>query len=546
MVGFARRFFTEINNSAPGFRWIVLVVILSAEALGISVYFDPWLLLENNPDWSAWIVANSAVFLRIGVAFIGGLFVVLGPRLRDLSHDLYRIRNDYWPVWLLAHFLSFGAFIFLSVGVLKTPGDTLHLPLAWFIVWAGLGVITVAFWLFAFAPARFWGRLIRREYVALSVASLAAVAAWAGGVLVQKLWRPLAETTFWFTHLFLDSIYPAIISDAQEGILGTPVFQVQIAPECSGYEGMALVTVFLAGYVWLFRKELRFPQALLLFPLGLFAIYVANVIRLAALILLGTHFSPEVAVSGFHSQAGWIAFTVVAVGVIAVAHRTPFFTASYTQFQVTAKTHLATALLTPFLLMMAAAMIAAAFSADFNSFYPLQVIVTAAALWHFRRGYSSLGWGWSWQAIATGILVFGVWVMLEPASGATGSPVETGLAVLPDWAAAIWIVFRVAGSVITVPLAEELAFRGYLLRKLIARDFENVPLNRFTWFSFLMSSVVFGLLHGRWIAGIIAGMLFALALYRRGQLGDAVIAHMTANALIAAYVLVYAKWALWS
>ena len=58
MVEFARRFFTEINNSAPGFRWIVLVVILSAEALGISVYFDPWLLLENNPDWSAWIVAN--------------------------------------------------------------------------------------------------------------------------------------------------------------------------------------------------------------------------------------------------------------------------------------------------------------------------------------------------------------------------------------------------------------------------------------------------------------------------------------------------------
>jgi CAAX prenyl protease-like protein len=124
--------------------------------------------------------------------------------------------------------------------------------------------------------------------------------------------------------------------------------------------------------------------------------------------------------------------------------------------------------------------------------------------------------------------------------------VEAGLAELPYWAAGIWIFFRVAGSVITVPLAEELAFRGYLIRKLIARDFEHIPLNRFTWLSFLLSSVLFGLLHDRWLAGIIAGMLFALALYRRGQLGDAVVAHVTANALIAAYVLVYAKWALWS
>jgi CAAX prenyl protease-like protein len=126
------------------------------------------------------------------------------------------------------------------------------------------------------------------------------------------------------------------------------------------------------------------------------------------------------------------------------------------------------------------------------------------------------------------------------------SPVEAGLAELPYWAAVIWIFFRVAGSVIAVPLAEELAFRGYLIRKLIDRDFENIPLNRFTWLSFLLSSVLFGLLHDRWLAGIIAGMLFALALYRRGQLGDAVVAHVTANALIAAYVLVYSKWALWS
>ena len=536
---------TKINNYAPGLRRVFLVVVLAAEVLGVTAYFDSGILPENNPAWTDWVFANSAIFLRIGVAFTG-LFIILGPRLRDLSLELQGIEHRLWWAWLLTHLLSFGAFVFLSARLLMISDGSYHLPTAWFFSWVTLGVATVAFWLLAFAPAHFWGRLVRREYIALSVASLAAIAAWAGGLLAQELWRPLAEVTFQLTYRLLDSIYPSLSSEPMELILGTSTFQVHIAPECSGYEGMALVAVFIAVYLWLFRNELRFPQALLIFPLGILAIYLTNVIRLAALVLLGAHFSPEVAVKGFHSTAGWIAFTVVAVGVIALTQRMPFFTGMNTQSPRTSKTHLATALLTPFFLTMAAAMIAATFPSDFNLFYPLQVIVTAAALGYFRRAYSDLGWDLSWQAVAIGVAVFVVWIILEPAADTTSSHVEAGLAELPYWAAGMWIFFRVIGSVITVPIAEELAFRGYLVRKLIARDFENIPLNRFTWFSFLVSSVVFGLLHGRWIAGIIAGMLFALALYRRGQMGDAVIAHMTANALIAAYVLVYAKWALWS
>ena len=522
-----------------------LVLLLAAEALGVSAYFDPGRILESYSNWTGWTIGNAEVFLRIAIAF-SGFLVVLGPRLKNFSLELDSIKHHYWWVWLLTHLLSFGVLIFLSARLLKIPDGSYHLPVAWFIFWLTLGVTTFAFWLLAFAPAHFWGRLIRKGYLLLSLAGLAAIVAWAGGSLAQELWRPLAETTFALTHLLLGSIYPPLTSDAKELILGTSTFQVQIAPVCSGYEGMALVTVFIAVYLWLFRNELRFPQALLVFPLGILAIYLTNVIRLAVLVLIGTHFSPEVAVMGFHSYAGWIAFTVVAVGVIVLTQKMPYFTVIHTQFRVISKTHLATALLMPFFVTLATAMIAAAFSADFNLLYPFQVIVTVAAIWYFRKAYSGLGWESSWHAVAMGAAVFGVWIMLEPVSDASHSPVEAGLAGLPYWAAGIWIFFRFTGSVVAIPIAEELAFRGYLIRNLIARDFENVPLNRFTWLSFLLSSVLFGLLHGRWLAGIIAGMLFAAALYRRGQLGDAVVAHVTANGLIAAYVLVYGKWALWS
>jgi CAAX prenyl protease-like protein len=101
-------------------------------------------------------------------------------------------------------------------------------------------------------------------------------------------------------------------------------------------------------------------------------------------------------------------------------------------------------------------------------------------------------------------------------------------------------------ATVTVPIAEELAFRGFLLRRFISPEFEAVSFRQFSWFALAASSVLFGLLHGeRWIAGLIAGIIFALAVTRRGRFGNAVVAHATANALLAVDVLVFHRWGLW-
>ena len=74
-------------------------------------------------------------------------------------------------------------------------------------------------------------------------------------------------------------------------------------------------------------------------------------------------------------------------------------------------------------------------------------------------------------------------------------------------------------------------------RRLIDPDFEEVSARKFTWFSFLVSSALFGALHGRWLAGALAGMLYAWAVYRRGRIGDAIVAHAVTQlpyALVAA------------
>jgi CAAX prenyl protease-like protein len=194
-------------------------------------------------------------------------------------------------------------------------------------------------------------------------------------------------------------------------------------------------------------------------------------------------------------------------------------------------------------------MVSGALSADFNYLYPVCVVGVAAALVWGRRSYGRWDGSCSWTAPAIGLAVYALWIALEPtgsASWATGRHMPLALQTLPAHWALGWIAFRVVGSVVTVPLAEELAFRGFLIRRMQAADFESVPLGRFSWLSLLGSSLLFGLLHGRWVAGTLAGMLFAFALYRRRRLCDAVVAHATSNALIAAHVLVGGSWNLWA
>jgi CAAX prenyl protease-like protein len=99
--------------------------------------------------------------------------------------------------------------------------------------------------------------------------------------------------------------------------------------------------------------------------------------------------------------------------------------------------------------------------------------------------------------------------------------------------------------VAVVPFAEELAFRGYLTRRFSAADVETVPAGRFSWIGFIVSSVLFGTLHSSWIAGILVGMVYAWAWYRRGSIGDAVLAHAVTNFLLAVMVLAGGQWQLW-
>jgi exosortase E/protease (VPEID-CTERM system) len=522
-----------------------LIVLLVAELVYLTVRFDSQVLDQASSPWLR-LVAWSPQYLRLAITVAVVMLLLKGRRLAsDSSVQGAATSASLRMAWVAVHLAAVLLFSQTSVMVFDPAAASGH-PAFWVGTWFLLGAMGLVAWGLAFAPGRIAFSRAGHGHALVGLALMLGSGAWLSGYLTEALWGPLARFTFGLVGGMLGMIYPQVVSNSEKLILGTPTFKVAIAPECSGYEGIGLLLAFLTIYLWTFRRELRFPGALALLPIGAIAIWAVNALRIFVLIVIGTSGWPGIALGGFHSQAGWLAFNAVALGFVAVLNRGRFFTTP----SVAAAEHdddSTTAYVAPFLVVMASAMVTGAFSAGLDWLYPVRVIAALWVLWVFRKSYSNLGWTMSWRAIAIGCATFAIWIALVPAGPAGGERWPTALQSVPFHWAAAWLVLRVVGYTITVPLVEELAFRGYLTRRLMREDFQHLPVGLFSWSSFVISSLLFGALHGGyWLAGTIAGMTFALALYQRRALGDAVMAHATTNGLIAIYVFATGRWSVWS
>ncbi len=447
---------------------------------------------------------------------------------------------------MLIHLAVFGGFAWLTGVVWEGGVESSPYPGRWAAAWGLMGALDVATLLAAGLPVSFWLPIVRRCWPAFLIGALVGVGSWFMGQYTNALWQPFHRWTFQIVRALLSAILPDLVSDPATFRLGAGTFAITIHPTCSGYEGIGLIWVFVGAYLWHFRHELKFPRALILLPIGTVLIWLVNAARIAALVVIGVKISPGVALGGFHSQGGWLAFLAVSLALFLAARQMPYFRVETDLPEPSDAPNPTVPYLAPLFALIAAMMITGALSSGFDGLYPVRVLVASAVLWRYRAVYLAWRWPMGWEALAVGFGVFVVWIALEPRpTDPLLNPTLDALMSRPAWLATAWVLFRIFGSVCVVPLAEELAFRGFLMRRLIAADFDRVPLGTFTWWSFVTSSVLFGMLHGRVYAGILAGLAYALLVVRHKRLSDAVYAHALTNGLIAFCVLVFDWWTLW-
>jgi len=279
--------------------------------------------------------------------------------------------------------------------------------------------------------------------------------------------------------------------------------------------------------------------------MSLAAIFGLNVLRISALLLIGNAGFPDVAVSGFHSQAGWIAFNVVAGGLVYFSRRSAWLNRNAVVADAVETDNPTAAYLMPLLAILGAGVLSHAMSGSFELFYPLRFVAAGIALYCYRRTILQLDWRFSWRGPVIGALVFLLWLVaarfLSPAA-----EMPSQLQSLGPVGSALWITIRAVASITTVPIAEEIAYRGYLMRRLGNAEFETVPYRSVRWPALLLSALAFGLAHGAfWLPGIVAGIAYGLLLRKTERMGEAVSAHAVSNIFLVICVLGGNMWQFW-
>jgi exosortase E/protease (VPEID-CTERM system) len=496
--------------------------------------------------WTWWVLAPERSVPTAFLIGIAGATLVSWETLRTALRSLVREPSGLSLEWLFIHL---GVVASLLGWITLCRGNQIFPSPYWEIwIWVRLALELLMFvsWVAAVLPPSFWLRWFASSPNAFMAGIAFAFLAKILGHYTETLWWLFQGSTLLAVTAFLRLCGQIAVIGPASNQIRTPTFSAEVSPYCSGLEGLGVMIAFLAFYFWTFRRELRFPQVFLLIPVGLALEWFLNSVRIAVLILLGT-WNQTAVEKNFHSIAGWLFASVVSFALVTASWRIPAFTKLGYEPKDHPLSNPAGVYLVPLLVIIATAMFTKIFYAGFDLLYPLRVFATAGSFYFYRRELAAIRWSASFGVVALGLLVFAMWIALARHNDPSLNAIfAAGLNSLPTWERSAWLSFRVVGAVVTVPIAEELAFRGYLMRKLIADDFESVRLGQFTWVSFLASSILFGALHGEWLAGILAGMGFATALYRRGLLSDAIVTHSVANALLSAYVLTTHNWSLWT
>jgi exosortase E/protease (VPEID-CTERM system) len=522
-------------------RLLVVVVLLAIETLLISGLIQSPALdaltgaAKLTHDIQHWV-------FRFAIAYAGSFAILLylrGGRIASVSAmpDGTRLSIP----WLLVHLALLAPFALLSSMLYR--GGAVPFPVL-SVGWHACG-LAAALALFAgIAPRRVWVNALRQTGALPLYSLLPAAGALLAFQLSQLLWVPAAALTFQLVNLVLRPLIPSLRTDASTLTLITDHFAVQVSEVCSGLEGVGLMLAFCTAWLWYFRREYIFPRALIIVPIAVLLIFLLNTVRIAALVLLGDAGHAKIAIVGFHSQAGWIAFNVAAFGVAYVAKRSTWLNRTVPLPEAGA--HDATAAyLIPLLAILAAGMLAHAVSSGFDFLYPLRIVCAVAALWAYRHSYGNVDWGFSWRGVLTGVAIFGVWAAFAHVVTAPAA-MPDDLVRLPGSARAAWIGCRAAAAIITVPIAEELAYRGFLMRRIVSARFDSVALQSVRWPAIAVSAVAFGLMHGSlWFPGIVAGVAYGAVAVRTGKIGESVAAHATTNTLVAMQVLLLDQWQLW-
>ncbi len=221
---------------------------------------------------------------------------------------------------------------------------------------------------------------------------------------------------------------------------------------------------------------------------------------------------------------------------------------------------MAKAFILPFVVYLAGMSLAAKWSDQFPLLYSLTVLATLlVVIWSWRTSKAIVPHWKIIDAVLVGLVGIAYWIWIshwhleatltagfpewmQPSPRVAYDPFAAFSSHLAAWG---FVSIRLLGLAVLVPIAEELFWRGFLMRWIVSEKWESVPIGTMTAASFWGVTLLFTLAHPEWFAAAGYCILLNSFLYWKKDLWKCVVAHGTSNLLLGVYVLSTGHYELW-
>ena len=509
--------------------------------------------IQNNGGLQFFLASHIRhTGFNIFFAYIISSLVLVASEINKLKFREQLIQTKLYSSQILFNIIIFFTLIVLTK-TKQTPEFILENPHSFSAIIYTLSPIFWCLYFFSacnlFLSNNLYISLVKKRRV-LAIISIAIAIGLKSDFLLLDLeifWsKILLNPTMELASLLARAIGLSIESFPNSGngspIFGTSRFHVEISEACSGYEGLTISTILLAAYCLMERYSLELKKSLWIIPLAGFGMFTLNSLRIAILIAIGDQYSPDLAMNGFHSVAGWFNLLIVLSLSLLILNNSFFFKKANIKEAIANDK---TPLLYPLMSIIFISLIIKIFTPNFNWLYPIPILVATVVIIYLRKYLIRIIQPPSWISVVTGIFAFLLWVIIIPVNMEDSNNFYSNISSVSFFIAFIWIIFRVIGAAIIIPISEELVFRGFIQSEL-TKIIDNSILKKIsTPLSLIITSILFGILHSEIIAGISAGMLFGISYLYRRKIIDAIVSHSTANLLLSLFVIYTGQWSYW-
>ena len=181
--------------------------------------------------------------------------------------------------------------------------------------------------------------------------------------------------------------------------------------------------------------------------------------------------------------------------------------------------------------------------------YPTQAILCGGLLIWFHRQYDFDRLRRPFFAGFVALVVFLIWISPQAFLGFLPRTSGFNLDIFARQPLLYWftVIFRFLRLVVVVPFIEEIFWRGFLLRFLVDENFGRVRFGTFSWLSFAVVTLGFGLSHWTtdWPAALLTGILYNAVAYRTKSLSSCLLTHAVTNLLLGLWIMETKQWGFW-